>query len=123
MTSVQKCFSTTDIGEVGSTARHLTFFEMLGNFSFGDYFKDGVIELAWEFVTGQMKLDPEKLWTTVFRGNPELALGADEVVIAAWERVGVPSELIVRLGEDNFWKAGPTGHCGPCSEIYYDRGP
>jgi len=123
LTSVQKCFRTTDIEEVGATARHLTFFEMLGNFSFGDYFKDGAIELSWEFVTSQMKLDPAKLWATVYRGNPELALDADEVAIAAWERVGIPSERIIRLGDDNFWKAGPTGPCGPCSEIYYDRGP
>jgi len=123
LTSVQKCFRTTDIDEVGATARHLTFFEMLGNFSFGDYFKDGAIDLAWEFVTGQMKLDKAKLWATVYRGNPELSLGADEVAIAAWQRVGIPPERITRLGEDNFWKAGPTGPCGPCSEIYYDRGP
>ena len=123
LTSVQKCFRTTDIDEVGATARHLTFFEMLGNFSFGDYFKDGAIDLAWEFVTEHMKLDPAKLWATVYRGNPELSLDADEVAIAAWQRVGVPSERITRLGEDNFWKAGPTGPCGPCSEIYYDRGP
>jgi alanyl-tRNA synthetase len=122
LVSVQKCFRTTDIDEVGSTARHLTFFEMLGNFSFGDYFKDGAIELAWEFVTEQMKLDPAKLWATVYRGNPEHSLGPDEAAIAAWERVGVPSERIIRLGEDNFWTAGPTGPCGPCSEIYYDRG-
>ncbi len=123
LASVQKCFRTTDIEEVGSTARHLTFFEMLGNFSFGDYFKDGAIELAWEFVTVQMKLDPAKLWATVYRGNPELSLDADEVAIVAWERVGISSERIVRLGEDNFWKAGPTGPCGPCSEIYFDCGP
>ncbi|MGD0166288.1 MAG: alanine--tRNA ligase [Gaiellaceae bacterium] len=123
LASVQKCFRTTDIDEVGATARHLTFFEMLGNFSFGDYFKDGAIELAWEFVTDQMKLDPSKLWATVYRGNPEHSLAADEVAIAAWQRVGVPPEQITRLGEDNFWKAGPTGPCGPCSEIYYDRGP
>ena len=123
LTSLQKCFRTTDIEEVGATARHLTFFEMLGNFSFGDYFKDGAIELAWEFVSEQMKLDPEKLWATVYRGNPELSLDADEVAIAAWERVGIPSERIIRLGEDNFWKAGPTGPCGPCSEIYFDCGP
>jgi alanyl-tRNA synthetase len=123
LTSVQKCFRTTDIDEVGSTARHLTFFEMLGNFSFGDYFKDGAIDLAWEFVTEHMQLDPSKLWATVYRGNPEHGLEADEVAIAAWQRVGIPPERIVHLGEDNFWKAGPTGPCGPCSELYFDRGP
>jgi alanyl-tRNA synthetase len=123
LASVQKCFRTTDIDEVGSTARHLTFFEMLGNFSFGDYFKDGAIELAWEFVTEHMKLDQTKLWATVYRGNPEHSLDADQVAIDAWERVGIPPERIVRLGEDNFWKAGPTGPCGPCSELYFDRGP
>jgi alanyl-tRNA synthetase len=122
LTSVQKCFRTTDIDEVGTTARHLTFFEMLGNFSFGDYFKDGAIELAWQFVNEHMKLDPERLWATVYRGNPELGLDADAVAIGAWERVGIPPERITRLGEDNFWKAGAVGPCGPCSELYLDRG-
>jgi alanyl-tRNA synthetase len=124
VTSVQKCFRTTDIDEVGLTARHLTFFEMLGNFSFGDYFKDGAVDLAWEFVTEHMRLPTEQVWATVFAGDPELGLGRDEVAVAAWERVGIPPERIVDLPRsENFWQAGPTGPCGPCSELYYDRGP
>jgi alanyl-tRNA synthetase len=108
---------------VGYTARHHTFFEMLGNFSFGDYFKDGAVELAWEFVTEHMQLDRERLWATVFAGDPELRLDEDAVAVAAWERIGVPPERITRLPRsENFWQAGPTGPCGPCSELYYDRG-
>jgi len=124
LTTVQKCFRTTDIDEVGLTARHLTFFEMLGNFSVGEYFKDGAVELAWEFVTEHMQLDRERLWATVFAGDPELGLGEDAVAVAAWERIGVPPERITRLPRsENFWQAGPAGPCGPCSELYYDRGP
>src|SRR4051812_43818018 len=123
LTTVQKVFRTPDIDEVGLTARHLTFFQMLGNFSFGQYFKDGAVDLAWEFVTGHMGFDPERLWATVFAGDPELGLGEDEVAVAAWERVGIPRERIVGLPRsENFWQAGATGPCGPCSELYYDRG-
>jgi alanyl-tRNA synthetase len=123
LTTVQKCFRTTDIDEVGLTARHLTFFEMLGNFSLGEYFKDGAVDLAWEFVREQMRLDLERVWATVFAGDPELRLGRDEVAVAAWERVGIPAERIVDLPRsENFWQAGPTGPCGPCSELYFDRG-
>ncbi len=124
LTTAQKCFRTTDIDSVGLTARHLTFFEMLGNFSIGDYFKDGAVDLAWEFVTEHMRLPAEKLWATVFAGDPELRLGRDEVAVAGWQRVGVPAERIVDLPRsENFWQAGPVGPCGPCSEIYYDHGP
>ncbi len=124
LATVQKCFRTTDIDEVGLTARHLTFFEMLGNFSLGDYFKDGAAELAWEFVTEHMRLERERLWATVFAGDPELGLGEDAVAVAAWERIGIPAGRIVRLPRsENFWQAGPTGPCGPCSELYFDRGP
>jgi alanyl-tRNA synthetase len=124
LTTAQKCFRTTDIDEVGLTARHLTFFEMLGNFSVGDYFKDGAVELAWDFVTEHMGLDQDCLWATVFAGDPELGLGEDEVAVAAWERIGIPPERITRLPRsENFWQAGPTGPCGPCSELYFDRGP
>src|SRR3954469_12144259 len=112
----------TDLEDVGRTDRHCSFFEMLGNFSFGDYFKDEAVAFAWEFVTERMKLDPERLWATVHEGDPKLGLGPDEVAIAAWERVGIPPERIVRLGKDNFWQSGETGPCGPCSEIFYDRG-
>jgi alanyl-tRNA synthetase len=123
LATVQKCFRTTDIDEVGLTAGHLTFFEMLGNFSVGDYFKDGAADLAWEFVTEHMRLDRERLWATVFAGDPELGLGEDAVAVAAWERIGIPPERITRLPRsENFWQAGPTGPCGPCSELYYDRG-
>jgi alanyl-tRNA synthetase len=123
LTTVQKCFRTTDIDSVGLTARHLTFFEMLGNFSVGDYFKDGAVDLAWEWVVDHMRLDAEQVWATVFAGDPELGLGRDEVAVAAWQRVGVPVERIVDLPRsENFWQAGPTGPCGPCSELYFDRG-
>ena len=120
LTSCQKCFRTTDIDEVGNTARHLTFFEMLGNFSFGDYFKEGAVGYAWELSTQGFGLDPERIWITVFEGDAELGLGPDEEAIECWRAVGVPPERIVRLPRsDNFWQAGPTGPCGPCSELYY----
>jgi alanyl-tRNA synthetase len=123
LTDVQKCFRTTDIEEVGNTARHLTFFEMLGNWSFGDYFKQESIPWGWELATQGFGMDPERIWVTVFGGDEELGLGPDEEAIEIWRGVGVPDERIVRLGRgDNFWQAGPTGPCGPCSELYLDRG-
>ncbi|HET8760709.1 MAG TPA: alanine--tRNA ligase, partial [Nitrospiria bacterium] len=118
--SVQKCVRAggkhNDLEHVGYTGRHHTFFEMLGNFSFGDYFKDGAIRMAWEFVTEVLKLPPARLWVTVFREDDEAA--------RLWrEAVGVRPDRIVRLGEkDNFWQMGDTGPCGPCSEIYVDQG-
>jgi alanyl-tRNA synthetase len=123
LTDVQKCFRTTDIEEVGKTARHLTFFEMLGNWSFGDYFKQESIPWGWQLSTEGFGMDPERIWVTVFGGDEELGLGPDEEAIALWGAIGVPDERIVRLGrEDNFWQAGPSGPCGPCSELYLDRG-
>jgi alanyl-tRNA synthetase len=123
LTDVQKCFRTTDIEEVGNTARHMTFFEMLGNWSFGDYFKAESIPWGWELATEGFGMDPEKIWVTVFGGDEELGLGPDTEAIAIWEATGVPRERIVELGrEDNFWQGGPTGPCGPCSELYLDRG-
>ncbi|MGI9082510.1 MAG: alanine--tRNA ligase [Thermoleophilaceae bacterium] len=123
LTSVQKCFRSTDIENVGLTARHLTFFEMLGNFSVGDYFKRGAVEYAWELSTQGFGFDPERIWITVFGGDEQLGLGPDEEAIACWRAIGVPEGRIVRLGrEDNFWQSGPTGPCGPCSELYLDRG-
>jgi alanyl-tRNA synthetase len=124
LADVQKCFRTTDIEEVGNTARHMTFFEMLGNWSFGDYFKAESIPWGWELATQGFGMDPEQIWVTVFGGDEELGLGPDEEAIEIWRATGVPDERIVRLGrEDNFWQAGPTGPCGPCSELYLDRGP
>jgi alanyl-tRNA synthetase len=124
LTDVQKCFRTTDIEEVGNTARHMTFFEMLGNWSFDDYFKAESLPWGWQLATEGFGMDPEKIWVTVFGGDEELGLGPDTEAIEIWEGVGVPAERIVQLGrEDNFWQAGPTGPCGPCSEFYIDRGP
>ncbi|HEX3737310.1 MAG TPA: alanine--tRNA ligase [Solirubrobacterales bacterium] len=124
LADVQKCFRTTDISEVGATARHMTFFEMLGNWSFGDYFKAESIPWGWQLATEGFGMDPERIWVTVFGGDEELGLGPDTEAIAIWEATGVPSDRIVRLGrEDNFWQGGPTGPCGACSELYLDRGP
>src|SRR5688572_25233514 len=114
-TSVQKCFRTTDIDIIGTTTRHLTFFEMLGNFSLGDYFKEQAIPFAWELMTRVFGFDPDMLWVTVFE--------TDDEAEGIWrDVVGVSPDRIQRLGEeDNFWAMGPTGPCGPCSEIYFDR--
>jgi alanyl-tRNA synthetase len=123
LADVQKCFRTTDIEEVGNTARHLTFFEMLGNWSFGDYFKAESIPWGWELATQGFGMDAERIWVTVFGGDEELGLGPDEEAIEIWRGQGLPDERIVLLGrEDNFWQAGPAGPCGPCSELYLDRG-
>ena len=124
--SVQPCLRAggkdNDLDEVGRNDRTCSFFEMLGNFSFGDYFKDEAVDFAWDFVTQVMGLERERLWATVHEGDPVLELDEDTVAIEAWGRVGVPPERIVRLGKDNFWQAGETGPCGQCSEIFYDRG-
>ena len=113
-----------DLDDVGSTARHASFFEMLGNFSFGDYFKAEAIPFAWEFVTEHMGFPPDRLWATVFAGDPELGLGEDDVAVQGWLDVGLPRERIVgQPRSENFWQAADTGPCGPCSEIFYDRGP
>ena len=116
ITTYQKCIRTNDLENVGVTTRHQTFFEMLGNFSFGDYFKREAIFWSWEYITEVLKLEPEKLWASVFLDDDE----AYEI----WNKeVGVPAERLVRLGEeDNWWAAGPVGSCGPCSEIYIDLG-
>ncbi|TFV66718.1 UNVERIFIED_ORG: alanine--tRNA ligase [Bacillus sp. AZ43] len=121
-TSVQKCVRTLDIEEVGKTTRHGTFFQMNGNFSFGDYFKDGAIQYAWELITGsvadgKLGFDPDRIWVTVYLDDDEAA--------DAWHRIaGLPTERIQRLGKkDNYWHTGAPGPGGPCSEIYYDRGP
>ena len=123
LTSCQKCFRTTDIENVGMTHRHLTFFEMLGNFSVGDYFKQEAVEFALELSTAGYGFDEKDIWITVFGGDEELGLGPDNEAIACWRSVGMPDDRIVLLGrDDNFWQSGPSGPCGPCSELYLDRG-
>lgn len=115
-TTVQKCVRTNDIDIIGTTGRHLSFFEMLGNFSFGKYFKKEMCAWAYEFSTEVLELPAERLYFTVFEDDDE--------TIEIWKEIGVPEDHISRLGEDdNFWRAGPTGPCGPCSEIYFDQGP
>jgi len=123
LTSCQKVFRTVDLDIVGTTARHLTFFEMLGNFSFGDYFKTEAVEFAWALSREGYGFAADDIWITVFEGDESLGLGPDEEAIEAWLAVGVPRERIVACPRsENFWQAGPTGPCGPCSELYLDRG-
>ena len=122
-TTSQKVFRTVDIDEVGLDGHHLTFFEMLGNFSFGQYFKEGAIGFAREFLLEHMKLDWERLWVTVHAGDPVMKLGPDEVAIELWQQAGMPTERIVPLPTaENFWSVGGPGPCGPDSEIYWDWG-
>jgi alanyl-tRNA synthetase len=123
LTDCQKVFRTVDIDNVGNTARHLTFFEMLGNFSFGDYFKQEAIEFAWQLSREAFGFSPEDIWVTVFEGDEWLDLGPDEEAISHWLEMGVKRERIVLCPRaENFWQAGPSGPCGPCSELYFDRG-
>ncbi len=123
LTDCQKVFRTVDIDNVGNTSRHLTFFEMLGNFSFGDYFKDEAIEFAWKLSLEVFGLRREDIWVTVFEGDEGLGLGPDVEAIERWMQIGVPRDRIVECPRsENFWQAGPTGPCGPCSELYLDRG-
>src|SRR6187401_2021185 len=122
-TTAQKVFRTVDIDEVGLDTYHLTFFEMMGNFSFGQYFKQGAIEYATEFIRQRLQLDWDRIWVSVHAGDPELKLGPDQEAIDLWERIGMPPERIVPLpSSENFWSVGGPGPCGPDSEIYYDWG-
>ena len=110
-----------DLDEVGKTARHQTFFEMLGNFSFGDYFKEDAIKFAWDLLVNEFKLDPRRMWFTVYEGDDQV--GPDEDAEKFWQQVGAPKDRILRFGrKDNFWQMGETGPCGPCSEIHYYMG-
>ena len=123
LTTCQPAFRTVDIENVGMTARHLTMFEMLGNFSFGDYFKRDAIRFAWDLSRNGFGLDADDIWVTVFGGDEELGIGPDQEAIDLWLEVGMPRERIVECPrEENFWESGPTGPCGPDSELYLDLG-
>ena len=126
-TTSQKCMRAggkhNDLENVGRTARHHTFFEMLGNFSFGDYFKDDAIKFAWEFLTGNMGLPKDKLYATIHEGDREMKLGADEEARRFWTRYLPEDRILAFPTKDNFWAMGDTGPCGPCSEIIIDQGP
>ena len=122
-TNSQKSFRTQDIDEVGLDGHHLTFFEMLGNFSFGQYFKEGAIAFATEFIQNELKLDWNRIWVTVHAGDPVFKLGPDETARRLWEEIGMPAERIVQLpSSENFWSVGGPGPCGPDSEIFWDWG-
>jgi alanyl-tRNA synthetase len=120
--NIQPCIRTIDIGDVGDR-HHLTFFEMLGSWSIGHYFKEQAVQLAFELLTEGFQFDIERLYVTVYRGSEELGLPPDDISAAAWVRAGIPRDHIVYLGDDdNFWSAGDTGPCGPCTEVFYDTG-
>ncbi|HLI30316.1 MAG TPA: alanine--tRNA ligase-related protein, partial [Terriglobia bacterium] len=128
--SSQKCVRAggkhNDLEQVGRTARHHTFFEMLGNFSFGDYFKNEAIPWAWELITEGYKIPREKLYVTIFEGamEPHADIPRDDEAHDCWLSVGVPADRIFEMGmKENFWQMGETGPCGPCSEVHYDMGP
>jgi alanyl-tRNA synthetase len=125
--TAQKCVRAggkhNDLENVGRTARHHTFFEMLGNFSFGDYFKEAAIAYAWEFLTTDLGLPPERLWATIHEGDTGMNLGPDEEARSLWKRYVPAGRIVTCSTKDNFWAMGDTGPCGPCSEIVYDQGP
>ena len=122
LVNVQPCIRTNDIEEIGDR-HHLTFFEMMGSWSIGDYYKERAIQLAFDLLVGHFKFDKEKLYVTVYKGDPDLGIAADEESIQFWKNVGVADDHIIALGADNFWgPAGDTGPCGPCTEVFYDTG-
>ncbi len=125
--TVQKCVRAggkhNDLENVGRTARHHTFFEMLGNFSFGDYFKEKAIDFGWEFLTGTLGLPPDRLWVTIHEGDAAMGIGPDDEARALWRRYVPDSRIVACSTKDNFWAMGDTGPCGPCSEIVFDQGP
>ncbi|MDD3679666.1 MAG: alanine--tRNA ligase [Candidatus Shapirobacteria bacterium] len=124
LVNVQRCLRTTDINKVGQNARTLSFFEMLGSWSIGDYFKEGAIKLAWQFLTTHLNFSPENLWVSYFAGDSDYPqVPADKESAKIWQEIGLDSDHIVGLGyQDNFWQSGEIGPCGPSTEVYFDRG-